>query len=270
MLNIMKSKYLHLLLCPFLCYPSAYAVVGVDFNTPGQLTGQFFSSSPNAITESATGGLDNTGSLVLTSLSGTTEFLTFKTSFSGDTANWKASLYLFGNPNDQDLWQFGVVSDIVAGQAFGFATNDAGATYLPYISTGTNDSDGGRLTTFQLGSPGGMTESGTQVETTPDYQTVDSWYHYEIETNYLGSNQYSFKSTISAASSDGTVGATYATVTDTYTNASLASDSEVYLYLAAFTGERIDGFSTTAVVPEPSSVTLLLAAALPFLYRRRR
>lgn len=247
----------------------SWASVTLNFNSASDFTNNFSTGTGSpVIVHSANGGIDNTGSLDLTGLTGTAEFWTLDQSFAGNLANWSASIYFNGRATD--AWMFGVYAEPAPGEAFGFPTNDGGVSFPSTLALQTGDASGGAIAT--LNTVGGSATYGTSVEP-GGFSPSNLWYHLEFSATYLGSNEYQTTSTIRNASSDGTLGSVLATATDTLTNADLASDPEVYVFFGFYSDAgsvALDGFTTNAVVPEPSFWGLFVGLSAFGLVARRR
>ncbi len=78
---------------------ASYGAVLFDFNTPGQLTGNFSSAQSGLTIQSDTGGLNNSGSLNILATAESSQIFTLNTPFSGDLDTWRVSFYYKGDAN---------------------------------------------------------------------------------------------------------------------------------------------------------------------------
>lgn len=252
---------------------SVQAAVLLDFNTPGQLSGNFSSAQVGPITQSTTGGANGSGSLNLSGMNGTAatqQILTFNQSFAGDLASWSASIYYRGDA--RNFWQFGFITEAAPALNEGWASQ--GGSFLPVILFASGSVDDGAIgfTSYSPSNPvnGGITD-GQLFNIPGDLPTSNEWYQYSFAVEYLGLSQYSVEGTLRSANADGSLGAVLGTVTSTFTNPELAADDSVYLYLNFYQGQAIDNFATS--IPEPSGVLLGgigLAGGLLCPRRRKR
>ncbi|MBB5349949.1 hypothetical protein HNR46_000170 [Haloferula luteola] len=246
------------------------AALSLDFNTPGDFSSNFSTAQTPAIVESASGGLNGSGSVDLSGLGGTViNFYTLNTSFSGSLSSWTASVYYHGDANA--FYQFGFTTDAAPGESGSFMSQDGGTTFLPFIYLGSGNADGGSV--GFIGYHSGLSSTDDHVvETNIDLPETDAWYRYDLGVNYLGGDSYQITATLSQASSDGSVVSTLGTITGTTLNPALAADDSVHLYFGLYDGAALDQFETTAVtlVPEPTSALLLLGGMVGFGFRRRR
>lgn len=245
---------------------ASYGSVLFDFNTPGQLTGNFSSAQSGLTIQSGTGGLNNSGSLDLTATDYEhAQIFTLNTPFSGSLDTWRVSFYYKGDANLNPT--LGVTT-----QAAPLVTDgqpgDGGTTYYPFIIGQSGGADGGVMGISNYTGTGysdwklGVVSGGLP--------TTANWYFYELTVSYLGSNNFSVTGTLNSASSDGTVGLLLASASQTFNNPAIAGDSAAYIYFQVNGGVAIDNLSTTAV-PEPTTIGLLAGAGLAVFaaYRRR-
>jgi hypothetical protein len=254
-----------------------FGAVSLAFDQPSEFSEFFSSSSPSSVAFAPGVGLAGSGGVNLSSLAGVeAQIWTFNHSFSPTLSTWKASI-AFNNtssantPGDSNIFRFGVTTTAAPGSSFGYASNDGGATYLPFLAMGAGNADGGSI---GIGNYSGSGEedfgNSVTVLSTP---FVYGWYSYELTVNYLGSGQYSTQSSISKLNADGTfAGVLASTPTSTFTNQALANSPSAYLFLSVYDGAAMDNFETTAVtiIPEPTSAVLMGLSALFLLRRSRR
>ncbi|MCM2273369.1 MAG: PEP-CTERM sorting domain-containing protein [Candidatus Didemnitutus sp.] len=244
----------------------------LDFNTAGQFAGEFGSAQPGPITQSGSGGLNGSGSLDLSGMTGGStaqQIVTFNQAFAGNLSSWSASIYYYGNA--QHFWQFGVLTTATPALNDGWAHD--GSSYVPSIWLESGNADGG---SFGVGSYDGV------GETIYDVSIVDGglpasaeWYKYTINVMHTGGSNFTIAGTMNQANADGSLGAVLATALLLIENAAIAADSTVYLYLNLYDGVAIDNFYTTtytpAVIPEPATLAALAGLlALGFVSWRRR
>jgi len=245
---------------------ASYGSVLFDFNTPGQLTGNFSSAQSGLTIQSGTGGLNNSGSLDISATAGTNaQIFTLNTPFSGDLGSWRVSFYYKGDANLNPT--LGVTT-----QAAPIVTDgqpgDGGTIYYPIIYAQTGELNGG---TLSIASYNGIDSTESKEETVSGgLSTAANWYFYELTVSYTGSNNFSVTGTVNNASSDGTVGSQLVSASQIFNNPAIAGDSAAYIYFQVNGGVAIDNLSTTAV-PEPTTIGLLAGAGLAVFaaYRRR-
>lgn len=243
----------------------------VDFNTAGQLASDFtVNNSGGVLSQSATGGVGDSGSVVTT----------------GDsTATYKVSPF---------SWASGPLEvSVMVRKADATANNRVavvgfvGADNMSFFNTGTNAFISVRLDTVQstpvdlaninIQSRGGgaLNTTGNQLGT--NLSLVDgNWYKLTATfTKLSAANTFEIGVTVQDFGSTGLglVGSV-ASLTTTYTHATAGEVHGLTNVYAAFRGTlpgggpRLDNF-TAVVVPEPAAVALL-APAVSLLLRRRR
>ncbi len=257
---------------PLLCVAftsTAVAEFHLDFNTPGQYEDYFQSAQAGPITQTATGGLSNTGALDLSALgSGDNpqQIITFKHGFSSTLSSWTASIYYYGNA--QSFWQFGV-STLSLPELDDFGYPASGDSTFSGIWLESGNMDGGSFA-IAVFSPDDYDSVAQVID--GGLPTDDAWYRYTISGNYLGGNNYSIVGTLHQASSDGTLGTLLAQQTLNTSNSDFTGSEQLYFYINLGDGTALDNFYTDIeVIPEPSTFALLSgAAALGLLLARRR
>lgn len=244
----------------------SYGSVLFDFNTAGQLTGNFSSAQSGLTVQSGTGGLNNSGCLDLTATDyENAQIFTLNTPFSGDIDTWRVSFYYKGDANLNPT--LGVTTQAMPLVTDGQPGNGAG-TYYPIIIGQSGGADGGVM---GISSYTGSGESEWKLGAVAGgLPTTTNWYFYELTVSYTGSNNFSVTGTLNSASSDGTVGSLLASASQTFNNPAIAGDSAAYIYFQVSGGVAIDNLSTTAV-PEPTTLGMLAGAGLvaAAAYRRR-
>lgn len=249
----------------------AFAQFTLDFDTPGQFSTYFSSAQTGPFTQSASGGLNNSGALDLSGLTGgatAQQIVTFNHGFSSHLSSWSASIYYYGNA--QQFWQFGVVTaaapELV--EAFAFANGN----YLPAIWLESGNRDGGA---FAVGSYDGFSEVAYDtVIVSGGLPTSAEWYNYTINVTYTGGSNYAITGTLMQSDASGGLGSLLATSSLSIENSGLAAADTVYLYLNLYDGVALDNFVTTtyaAPIPEPSTYAALVGVlALGAAAWRRR
>lgn len=243
------------------------AALVVDFDTPGALTNNFSSAQSGIIVQSTTGGLNNSGSLDLSAITGgatAQQIWTLTPSFAGNLSSWSMSIYYHGN--GQKFWQFGVTSEAAPALDSGYAYSGA---YLPYIAFGSGDLNNGAIGFTNYSPLAGSGEYGATVDVPGDIPTTAAWYRYDVGVTYLGSSQFSVQGTMSNANVDGTIASQLATVTSVFTNPELAADPSAHIFFNLYDGVALDNFTTTAV-PEPSAPLLAAGGLLIAMAGHRR
>lgn len=246
----------------------SYGSVLFDFNTAGQLTGNFSSAQSGLTIQSGTGGLNNSGCLDISATdydNGPWQIFTLNTPFSGNLDTWRVSFYYKGNANNSPT--LGVTTEPVPLLTDGQPGN-GGSVYYPIINVTSGAANGGEV---GISSYSGSGESEWKVSPVAGgLPTTTNWYFYELTVSYLGSNNLSVTGTLNSASSDGTVGSLLASASQTFNNPAIAGDSTAYIYFQVSGGVAIDNLSTTAV-PEPATLGMLAGAGLVAFaaYRRR-
>jgi len=231
----------------------------LDFDTPDQFSSYFSSEQEGPITQSATGGLNNSGAMDLSGLGGVAQqIVTFNHGFSSQLSSWSTSVYYYGNI--QNLWQFGVTTaaapTLVEGWAF------ANGSYLPAIWLEAGNNEGGA---FAVGSYDGTDTPSYDTQFVSDGLSTDAaWYHLALDVSYTGGSHYDITGTLTAANADGSLGDLLSTSFLSIDNEGIDSADTLYLYLNLFDGVAIDNFTTTTysptAIPEPSTYAAIFGA----------
>lgn len=233
----------------------------LDFDTPGQFSSYFSSEQEGPITQSATGGLNNSGAMDLSGLTGgmtAQQIVTFNHGFSSQLSSWSTSLYYYGNI--QSLWQFGVTT--AAAPALVEAWAFANGSYLPAIWLEAGNNEGGA---FAVSSYNGTDAPIYDTQFVSGGLSTDAaWYHLTLDVSYTGGSHYGMHGTLTAANADGSLGELLSTSFLSIDNEGIASADTLYLYLNLFDGVVIDNFTTTTysptAIPEPSTYAAIFGA----------
>lgn len=237
---------------------AASAALLIDFNAAGQFANNFSTSqSTGLVTQSASGGLGNTGHIDLSGLSlesGQTQIWTLNTSFNPTLSNWSAEFYLKGSV----FANFGVTTQAAPNNVESYPVNGTATAYLPQISMGT----GGNLV-------GIFDENNVVASDTVTVPLANGWYRYQLSVSYLGEGNYNVTATVHTADANGALLQQIGTLTTPIHNPELAAAPQAYIYLGIDrVGESIDNFYTT--IPEPASASLALMGTALLVLRRRR
>ncbi len=242
------------------------AALNINFDTPGQLTDYFANASPTAVGQSATGGLGGSGSINLTTLNFESQYISLKTAFAGNLANWSVSVFAYsGSTATAPVTMMGISSGPV--RDFEGSPSINGTSIAPFLAFSSGEADGGSISTMShLGGPG-LADSHT-VEMNANLAAA-TWYRHDLSVSYLGSNNYSLTASIYQVDANGANPVLRGTTgAQQYSNPVFAADPDVYLFLGFYNGAALDNFSTTAI-PEPSSIALALGGCA-LVFRRRR
>lgn len=250
-----------------------------DFNTTTQLAGDFNASSGSGygtLTNVATGGLSNSGSLSVPAPFADSFAYTTKAAFSATQPSFGISTYFRAQPGTLGgvalALTIGAV-DETTGLEFSPVGIPTAATANSLVLTlrnrGTANSDG---LSFELNTFNNAATLTGEVSA-PVVLTDGNWYQLSAAYIYNGSNSFTLTGQIFNSDSSGTLGsALYGTAPSwTRTNAGLA-DGDFFGLLSSQNGARrgIAQLDNYAVVPEPSSIALLVAGLLAFTVVRRR
>jgi gliding motility-associated-like protein len=216
-----------------------------DFNTVGDLTRYFNQGgSTTNVTESATGGINNSRRISVTQTNTNEVFVTKQGYVNGGVG----SVYEF-TTYFKSVWNSGY-----GGVGF---TTDANATYSNYAyptnSIGISVHGGGYI--FNSGD---LTSSGSWTSSISDLLnsgSPDDWYKVVFTVTQGASNVFDLVVKVYSANSDGTLirSAPDATQTASFTNATMASAPVIYSYFA-FGGSRIQSFDNYSINLEGSTI----------------
>ncbi len=248
----------------------AHAVL-VDFNTTGDLATNFTQNTNGTggtFSQSASGGISNSGSVALSSGDGTTAVYTGGGS-SFDLASSSPvtiSLYFRVNATSTGSFiatQLGLVTSTTGDLRLAspyealrvYTTSTAGTYQLLLLTQSTT---GGTVTSAQQGSNFSL--------------ATGNWYQLTATFTSISATQLSVSGSIVDFGATGTtIGATITSFSGVnVTNAALAGDSSVY---GAFRGNNASGISNYdnfSIVPEPSTCSMVAAGFLGLIYFRRK
>jgi len=253
----------------------------IDFNGGSELNDDFAGFSN--FTQSGTGGLDNTGSVTLTS---TSQIAIYQNQAFDATAFSDAKVGIY--------FQFNSVGNNFSSRplSIGF-TGDAANTYKSSSENNVSSTDSTTANDIRVqlvggGGVGGTTAAlrlvgdGVQADQSSVNITMvqDNWYYMELRIGGVsGGDLIGVEGELFNASSDGTIGSSLKNLNNGGTGgyditSGLSSDSAAYSYFGGFVPSnsvaRVDNFS--AVIPEPSTFVLVGVAfgTLAFFRRRNR
>lgn len=253
--------------------------VSLDFNTPGEYTGNF--GNPNSsinMTESATSGVSGGGGLLNNALGdGNSIYNAGSWDFSqvGDTINLSVMGFIAGTTSSGGKFQLG----LVASPSIGFAGANGvfGSFRLQSSSTA-----GIYQIQSQVDSGGATTVNG--AFSSAFALNVNDWYQFNVSFVNTGSSTYNMSATLfdygtsglTQVGSDVLVGAGYNSLTSVSGGAgTLAANAAVTAGWRVGTPvgvgvTAIDNFSAVEAAPEPQAWALLGLGLLTLLGARKR
>ncbi|MDQ5901596.1 MAG: hypothetical protein QG580_311 [Patescibacteria group bacterium] len=230
--TFLNKKLLFIFSFAFLfCSNMAFASVTslVDFNDTGDLTDKFNPSTSTQFTNTADGGIGNTGAINVPL--GSNEVWTTKQAYTV--------------AGEGDIYTFSAYFKIQANSGYG------GLGFTTANTGNTTDSYGSPATGIGMGFHGGggffvNNRVNEDVSWPPDL-VLGNWYKMILRVEAIGSNQYDLNFKIYNSDADGVLGSLKTEQTTTVTNATVAGSNIIYGYFSA-AGSRmakIDDFEMT-------------------------
>jgi hypothetical protein len=248
--------------------PFAMRAALIDFNGGSELSNDFAGFSD--FSQSTTGGLDNSGSVSLTSNS---QIAVYQTSFDASA--------LSGGTVVSSYFQYNGASDTGRGFAVGFTSGPSDTYDNSSTTTGTD------LRVVMNGSGAGdnygisIFSNGSQVAASSTNVTLvdTNWYYLDLKVGGISGGDYTgVQAELFASDASGVLGSSLKNLDNnggggyTVTNA-LTSDTQAYGFFGgqnptARAASTADNFT---VIPEPSTFALVgLALGALMLSRRRK
>jgi len=250
------------------------SAVLVDFNTTGELAGNFSLNGVAAYSEEAGTGLNSTRAVNVASTTGTAILTTANYSLALGTVNVSMYARAVASANvgfDSVFLQLGLFAD--NNQQFNGGSGDANQFVFARVLN-ENNTTAGNDTTYFLQTGSKATTAAAQSTTNGGNFTLTSgnWYYFSINFTRSSSDTVTVASDLRNSDSAGVVGTSVTTLSTNYTNAQIFGDTTIW---AGFRG-RLDGNTDTldnfSAVPEPSTAMALLGGfgALAWVRRRNR
>lgn len=267
------------------CAAPAHSQQLYDFNTSGQLTNDFYAGihQGGAGTQSASGGLSDSGWVPSLVIAGGRGAEVTKSTFSSQTTNFTLSIYLQWQANSLTSGEslqlgFGRTTDNSTFSPIGGNSGATTNTTTQFLSVGigprtqTNDV---RIyvSTMADGTLANLNQPGNPVTTLTD----GNWYYLQVDFSLLGAtNGFGYNVALFNSSSSGVVsGTNLLSWSNSFTNANLSSGDLQAYFLTRNSGQAgitgVDNFYASAI-PEPSNLAIfgLLGAAMVVLIRGLR
>jgi hypothetical protein len=264
---IMKQKMCIAALALFVVVPLSSFGVLADFNTAGDLTGNFNNNDGISTHQDPDLGLSNSGSV---DFSNSGQLWVYnQQSFDLSQGDLTISMYLklkgSGTGSTDNFW-LGFTADATDDYTTAAGGSSSSDEFYLYLQEGAvTGADQYKL---------GIKDNNKRPALTANAQTTDNnWYYLTMTASKVDDGTISTTSAMYNSATDGAVGSLLLSTNATFASAS-ASDSTLYAFFGGATmqnnGSSVgDNFSVTQI-PEPATLTLISTVGAGLLFIRRK